>query len=147
MDTHHDVDSQVIIDFSEAISRSPMAKSQKAQVELADNSLSEEDARDRLNSCDEECCSSFTVNHDYFIDDMMCEHFIWKSIPDNAYQARPLILYPRPLKDMLDPYSEPTVDEFVVMTHRAFGFVLRNRKWGGCRPNMECFFFRQTLIV
>ncbi|KAI3343796.1 hypothetical protein F4824DRAFT_494053 [Ustulina deusta] len=48
------------------------------------------------------------------------------------HQREPSItIYPRPLEDIKRQNNSLSDDDFLIMTYRVFGFVLRSRKWGG----------------
>ncbi|KAI1748400.1 hypothetical protein F4782DRAFT_361416 [Xylaria castorea] len=125
LDTRDEVDSQVVVDFSEAL-----ADEKRKEWAPTIESLRTKPTDSHEHDCYAACCYSQGVNNDDNIDSMLTGDFIRSLIPDTSFRAPSLILSPRPLEEALPGTDdEPTDDEFVVMTYRVFGFVLRSRKW------------------
>ncbi|KAK8054514.1 hypothetical protein PG994_009581 [Apiospora phragmitis] len=65
-----------------------------------------------------------------YIDEEQTNIFIRTMAPKTPFESPSLILSPRPLEEIVPgTEDEPNDEEFLVMTSRAFGFVLRTRKW------------------
>ncbi|TRX87793.1 hypothetical protein FHL15_011315 [Xylaria flabelliformis] len=125
LDKRDEVDSQVVVDFGEALAD----EKRKDWAPTIEPLRTEADERiDYL--CRAACCDDQVVNDDDFIDSELTDEFVKSLIPDTSFRAPSLLLSPRPLEEALPGTdNEPTDDEFVVMTYRVFGFVLRTRKW------------------
>ncbi|KAK6209823.1 hypothetical protein QIS74_11407 [Colletotrichum tabaci] len=101
LDNRDEIDSQVVIDFNEALADEDRRKAWEPKI-----------APPR-----------------YFVDLEMTENYVKTLIPANSLQSPSLLMSPRSLEDTLDSRRELTETEFLVMTYRVFGFVLRSRKW------------------
>ncbi|KAI0550444.1 hypothetical protein F4679DRAFT_542410 [Xylaria curta] len=125
LDTQEEVDSQVVVDFNEALTdekRKDWAPTIESLRTAPDERIQHE--------CMAPCCRDQVVKEDDSVDSVLTEEFLKSLIPDASFRAPSLILSPRPLEEALPGTDdEPTNDEFVVMTYRVFGFVLRSRKW------------------
>ncbi|KIW10769.1 hypothetical protein PV08_10068 [Exophiala spinifera] len=107
LDTKDEIDSRVVVDFSEAL-----ADEQRQECTPAIDALQ--------------------TGPDERGDEMsLTEYFVKSLIPDTAFGAPFLILAPRSLEETQGASEEgPTDEEFVIMTYRVFAVVLRSRKWG-----------------
>jgi hypothetical protein len=47
-------------------------------------------------------------------------------------------IYPRTLEESKTKMNKFTEDELIIMSHKVFGFVLRDRTWGECTNSMMC---------
>lgn len=119
-----EVDSQVVVDFSEALAD-----------ERGDWSPTIEPLR--LNSefndvlCSSPCCRGSFIRGDGWVEGYLSETFVKNLLRDSSLRPPSLLLSPRPLEDTKPgTEGEPTDEELVVMTYRVFGFVLRSHKWG-----------------
>ncbi|KAJ8122709.1 hypothetical protein O1611_g9776 [Lasiodiplodia mahajangana] len=125
IDTREEIDSQVVVDFSEALAD----EKRKHWTPVIESSHTVHDDRPP-EICSGICCVSKGVRIDKTIDDNLTEEFIKSLITNSSRRARSLILSPRPLEEVtFSEEDKPTDEELVVMTYRAFGFVLRTRKW------------------
>ena len=133
-DTGDEIDSQVVIDFAEAFS---YARKEwldwRPRVELL--STSTEEGGDA--GCDANSCRGQAVHDDSYIDLKSSVDFVRGLVPEDPFATPSLIVFPRALKELVETGSEPDVDEYVVMSHRAFGFVLKTRKWGEYQPQFS----------
>ncbi|KAI0857717.1 hypothetical protein F4860DRAFT_527686 [Xylaria cubensis] len=125
LDTREEVDSQVVVDFNEALADikrkqwAPSIESLRTAPDEPDNYY-----------CDAACCFRQAVIQDDHIDSELTQEFVKSLVPDASFRPPSLILSPRPLEEALPGTNdEPTDDELVVMTYRVFGFILRSRKW------------------
>ncbi|KAF2129150.1 hypothetical protein P153DRAFT_367415 [Dothidotthia symphoricarpi CBS 119687] len=126
LDSRDEVDSQVVVDFSEALSD----ETRENWAPVIDTLRTAPDTRDDVDRCVAPCCHGQAVGEDEYIDSRLTEDFFKSLIPDTSFAAPSLLLSPRPLDEtQIGSENEPTEDEFVVMTYRVFGFVLRSRKW------------------
>ncbi|KAI8625202.1 hypothetical protein F5Y19DRAFT_489873 [Xylariaceae sp. FL1651] len=125
LDTRDEIDSQVVVDFSEAL-----ADEQRRKWAPIIESLRTAPDERKDDLCRAACCLGQAVFEDEYIDSSLTEDFVKSLIPDASFRAPSLILSPRPLEEAkLGTEDEPTDEELVIMTYRAFGFVLRSRKW------------------
>mgnify|MGYP004505847297 CR=1 FL=1 len=125
LDSRDEVDSQVVIDFSEAL-----AEPERHPWIPKFNSL-RTTAPDVGDRCAAPCCLYMAVHDDAYVDTALAEDFIKTLIPADTTKAASLLLSPRSLGgSQSGSDGEPCDDELVVMAYRVFGFVLRSRKWG-----------------
>lgn len=146
-----EVDSQVVVDFEEAFNRFPQwAPPVKKTVlgefkeEGSERALSSNTRKVQWNpdfwhtqdtsywKCIPECCSRETILHDESIDDRTRNDYM-------AYQANENSTIPsvaieaRSLSDLSEDLKE---DDFLIMSYRVFGFVLRSRRWRTSRSSI-----------
>jgi hypothetical protein len=126
LDSRDEVDSQVVVDFAEAL-----AGGEREHWTPRFNNLkltTSETGR----GCRAPCCYGLAVHNDDYVDAALAEDFVKTLIPaDTTTKAPSLLLTPRSLSDSQSGFdNEPSDEELVVMTYRVFGFVLRSRKWG-----------------
>ncbi|KAK6836031.1 hypothetical protein PG987_006526 [Apiospora arundinis] len=122
--TSEEIDSQVIVDFGEALAN----EMRKAWTPTIAPTTSQ-DVRLGL-PCLSPCCMFQSISKRHSIDQKLADNFIESMVPKEAFHHPSLIVSPRPLEEMSSSAgNEPTDEEFLVMTYRAFGFVLRTRKW------------------
>ncbi|KAI0457386.1 hypothetical protein F5B21DRAFT_501436 [Xylaria acuta] len=125
LDTRDEIDSQVVVDFSEALA-DEKRKEWRPTIEPLRTTT------DIIieTPCPGACCFRQATYEDKYIDTQLTTEFLKSLVPNTSLQAPSLILSPRPLEEaMPGTDDEPTDDEFVIMTYRVFGFVLRSRKW------------------
>lgn len=126
LDKRDEIDSQVVIDFNEALADEDRRKAWEPKIAPVSTAP---DARDD-DTCMALCCIHQVVREGFLVDSKMTEDYVKTLVPDTSLQAPSLILSPRSLEDTLNSVNELTETEFLVMTYRVFGFVLRSRKWG-----------------
>lgn len=127
LDKRDEIDSQVVIDFNEALADEERRKAWEptiAPVNTAPDKSHDDD------ECMALCCLEQMVRDGSFIDTKMTEDYIRKLMPDSSLGAPSLILSPRSREDTLGSVDQLTETELLIMTYRVFGFVLRSRKWG-----------------
>ncbi|KAK1573261.1 uncharacterized protein LY79DRAFT_569008 [Colletotrichum navitas] len=125
MDKRDEIDSQVVIDFNEALADEGRRKAWEPKIAPV-STASEATREDR---CMAVCCFRQAVHDGLPTDFRMTQDYVKTLIPGTSLRPPSLILSPRSLEDTLDSLSELTETEFLVMTYRVFGFVLRSRKW------------------
>ncbi|KAH5219385.1 hypothetical protein HBI46_108910 [Parastagonospora nodorum] len=123
LDTRDEIDSQVVVDFSEALAN----EARRKWTPKIDSLRTAPDKGDVDEKCSAACCAGQGVGDDKYIDSRLTEDFVKSLLPDRSLGAPSLLLSPRPLEET--QVNEPTEDEYVVMTYRVFAFVLRSRKW------------------
>jgi hypothetical protein len=130
LDTREEVDSQVVIDFSEAL-----MGLERAEWVPQINDLNTDEDREIAGDCQATCCRDFEgmIRHPRNNSSTYTDDFIKSLIPENDYARASLLLSPYPIEELRGELrNNPTEDERMVMTYRVFGFVLRSRKWGKC---------------
>ncbi|KAK1993593.1 hypothetical protein LX36DRAFT_752254 [Colletotrichum falcatum] len=125
MDKRDEIDSQVVIDFNEALADEDRRKAWEPKIAPA-STASEAPSEDK---CMALCCYEQVVHDGFPTDSRRTEDYVKTLIPDTSLRPPSLILSPRSLEDTLNSLSELTETEFLLMTYRVFGFVLRSRKW------------------
>ena len=129
IETREEADSQVMIDFNEALSHAQEhGKDWEPKVDFI--STTTEETKEDNSGCEANCCRDQAVHDDSYIDDKQEEDFIKSLLVDATAERRSLIIYPSPLREMLVSKRTPIEDEFAIMSYRVFGFILRSRKWG-----------------
>ncbi|KAK8045966.1 hypothetical protein PG996_014030 [Apiospora saccharicola] len=123
-DTGEEIDSQVIVDHSEALAD----EERKAWAPIVETVGRPHYVL--LEACKWPCCYQSVVSRGEYIDFRLANNFVDALVPKERFRALPLILSPRPLPEsILGTEYEPKEEDFLIMSHRAFGFVLRTRKW------------------
>ncbi|KAI0536997.1 hypothetical protein GGR58DRAFT_473532 [Xylaria digitata] len=146
LETRDEIDSQVVIDFDEAINREPtwkppiqsvleesldtMPKKSYDTDELEDQRyfLSIMRQASKVKSCVEECCASETTHYDEYIENRRREDYIILQMNGEASTKPSVAIIPRELSDIVEN-NTLTDDEYLIMSYRVLGFVLRSRKW------------------
>ena len=165
LDTRDEVDSNVVVDFQEAFSY--FQQTRKSRVEnyhppppRAMNEIREqtelEDTRDnwipRLQAligetlepdfegeyCTADCCTASAESYfkDGFAEKRRNQDYIQSLMPEGRDDLPPSI-YPRSLREIKTHENALTDGDYVIMSYRVFGFILRSRKWGE-----SCVFLR-----
>lgn len=124
LDKGDEIDSQVVIDISEALADDDRSAAWKPTISPVNTAP--EDRRDAY--CDAFCCRYHPIMDGFSTDLKMTTDYIGSLVPDARAQS--LILSPRSLENTLGSIDELTETELLIMTYRVFGFVLRSRKWG-----------------
>ncbi|KAK1850031.1 AAA family ATPase [Colletotrichum chrysophilum] len=124
LDKGDEIDSQVVVDFSEALADEERSAAWKPTIGPVNTAP--EGRRD--DECSALCCRGHIIHDGFSTDLKMTTDYIGTLVPDA--RARSLILSPRSLEETLGSIEELTETEILIMTYRVFGFVLRSRKWG-----------------
>ncbi|KAK3357819.1 hypothetical protein B0T25DRAFT_170507 [Lasiosphaeria hispida] len=127
LETRDEVDSQVMIDFTEAFAATA---SQEDKWQPTIESLIGQDLGSRYTSeeCSANCCQGEFVYKDH-AERKRNEDYIGSLMPEDPTREPSVAIYPRALKDTKSPENALTDDDLVIMTYRVFGYVLRSRKW------------------
>lgn len=133
VDTRDEIESQVMVDFEEALAHDTRKDWIPKITRLVGTDWnSKTDEADE--GCTAECCWQENVHEDSyvetnntekFIDDMMAE------IKDTPHKLPSAIIFPRTLEETKTDSNALTDDELMIMSYSVFGFVLRDRTWGG----------------
>lgn len=125
LDNRDDVDGQVVIDFEEAV---VVKREWKPYIENFVGLTAED--RNSKESCTAECCSSEVVLDDFYVERNRHDDFVASLIPQRRDHLPSLVIFPRPISEIKNSENRITDGEFLIMSHRVFGFVLHSRKWG-----------------
>lgn len=128
LDSKEEIDSQVVIDFPEALSI-PENESWMPQISPV-STVEKIDPTKRRQPCCEECCIEKWVYNDDDVDKKRTAAFLQTLLPQQTLDRTPLTIHPKSWKDMSKEEYRPNDEEFIIMTCRVFAFVLRSRKWG-----------------
>ncbi|THV50080.1 hypothetical protein BGAL_0166g00220 [Botrytis galanthina] len=127
LDRRDEVDSQVMIDFEEALLQDedwvPFIEN------LADPTPGPIVERERERSCDPGCCGSEKEHNDSYVERNVTDEFIESQYSAVSWRHSSLTIAPRSLQETRGD-NLPSQDEFLIMSYRVFGFILRSRKWG-----------------
>ncbi|KAK4185103.1 hypothetical protein QBC35DRAFT_454583 [Podospora australis] len=144
-----EVDSQVVIDFEEFFASKagrgwmPRIRSliteqdekdatrkqrNKRDTESETSSTSSESDVDSDDECSEECCLRENLHIDGYAENNRADRYKSTLIPENRNKEPSVAIHPRKLQDVKHDIAI-TDDDFLIMSYRVFGFVLRNRKW------------------
>ncbi|KAF6825057.1 hypothetical protein CPLU01_10510 [Colletotrichum plurivorum] len=126
LDKRDEIDSQVVIDFNEALADDDRRKAWEPTIGPVNTAP---DKRHDDDNCVALCCLEQSIRDGFATDTKMTEDYIRKLMPDSSLGAPSLILSPRSLEDTLGSAGQLTETELLIMTYRVFGFVLRSRKW------------------
>lgn len=127
IDTGDEVDSQVVIDFGEAFSKTDN-NCQAPTFETLIGS-SQEDTGDQK-TCSEECCRSENIHRDHYVEKRRVDDYIAGLIPQDKLTEPSVSIFPRYIADTRAPEKTIPENDLVIMSYRVFGYVLRSRKWG-----------------
>ncbi|KAK0711879.1 hypothetical protein B0H67DRAFT_586485 [Lasiosphaeris hirsuta] len=127
LETRDEVDSQVMIDFTEAFAATA---SEEEKWQPTVESLIGQDLGSRYTSeeCSANCCQGEFVYKDH-AERKRNEDYIGSLMPEDPTREPSVAIFPRALKDTKSPDNALTDDDLLIMTYRVFGYVLRSRKW------------------
>ncbi|XEV04591.1 hypothetical protein FSHL1_009878 [Fusarium sambucinum] len=125
LDTRDEIDSQVVVDFNEALADETRRK--KWEPTIAPVNTAPEERPEFF--CSAPCCSGQAVHDGDYIDSLLTENYVRSLVPATSLQPPSLLLSPRSLEDLPKDGEGLTDEELMVMTYRVFGFVLRSRRW------------------
>lgn len=132
VDTRDEIESQVMVDFEEALADEARKDWIPKITRLVGNDWNSKTV-EADEGCTAECCWQENVHDDAYvetnnteklIDDMMAE------IKDIPHKLPSAIIYPRTLGETKTESNALTDDELMIMSYSVFGFVLRDRTWG-----------------
>lgn len=155
LETHSDVDSQVMIDFEEALTRSPEWKPEIESVIEEDSQRKRKEKKKATSSSDSEsssgseseseiarrkrklksvpcvtqCCANEITHHDDYVETRRREEYIGSQMNMGPSETPSVAIFPRPFSDLRNEYALND-DELLILSHRVFGFIMRSRKWG-----------------
>ncbi|KFZ04779.1 hypothetical protein V501_08981 [Pseudogymnoascus sp. VKM F-4519 (FW-2642)] len=128
-----EVESQVVIDFEEAFmseNNRGWCPSITALVGFVHNP--EGDDEETID-CKADCCWRENVHGDSYVESERSKKFTSDLMAEieNGPQGRlpSATIYPRTLEESKTKMNNFTEDELLIMSHKVFGFVLRDRSW------------------
>ncbi|KAK8055023.1 hypothetical protein PG993_000250 [Apiospora rasikravindrae] len=144
LETRDEIDSQAVIDFDEAFTRFThwrpsvthptnewllrMAQDPKFKPRPEDEWVVH--YRNTLISknkpCIKECCAAEIVHHDDYVEVQRMMDYIVAQINQKTSIAPPVSINPTSIKDIKEPLTD---EDYLIMSYRVYGFVLRSRKW------------------
>ena len=126
LDTRDEIDSHVVVDFEEAFASKHNEDWRPTLEPLLSHAVFPPKP-----ICTAPCCARDFVYWDRMVDQVRNDEYLVKVIPNNRTTEPPIWIRPRLLTDIVDLPVNPLTDkDFVIMSSRVFGFVLRTRKWG-----------------
>ncbi|TDZ40943.1 ATPase family AAA domain-containing protein 3B [Colletotrichum trifolii] len=133
LDTHENLEGQVIVDFEAAlyVEQDSELLSQKPLIQPLDG-ISLEDYDDD-NRCYADCCRDTFVFDDMHIDLRQALEFIDSQTPKPGMVSSPVLTMPQSLEELRETKQDGSQllpdDELLLLSHRLFAFVLRDRKF------------------
>ncbi|KAH8879758.1 P-loop containing nucleoside triphosphate hydrolase protein [Thozetella sp. PMI_491] len=125
-----EVDSQVVIDFEEAFVAQEIGARTRKLRPFVENLVGTAVQQTKTQTpCDAYCCRGQEVYFDGYVEKAYNEEFVASLIPQDRTMMPSLTIYPRSGQEVAFKEQPITDDEYLIMSHRAFGFILRSRKW------------------
>ncbi|KAK4678794.1 hypothetical protein QC764_500330 [Podospora pseudoanserina] len=119
-----EVDSQVVVDFEEAFATD---NGTSWRVEL-ESILGIEFCPTSQTRCVSACCLGNNIHKDFRVEKIQHEEYMTSCMPQDTTLELPISVYPRLLQD-IHVHVSVTDKDYIIMSMRACGFVLRSRKW------------------
>ena len=129
LDNRDEVDSQVVIDFEEAFTQGGYSGGKPEIEALTEASFPDSSP---YFGCTCEPCLTRQNGHgmpDSHLEKKRSIDYIANLVPSNK-SFPPAHTWPRQLRDIKESNNILPDDDLVVVSHRVFGFILRNRSWG-----------------
>lgn len=129
LDTRDEVDSQVVIDFEQAFTSSEET-CEAPKVEKFIEKVTTDFQDDHV--CSAACCAGEEIHEDDYVEKKMSDDYISSLVTDSEEpigKGLSVAVYARSLNDKSWEKDKLDDRDFLIMSHRVFGFVLRNRKW------------------
>ncbi|ETS84738.1 hypothetical protein PFICI_02763 [Pestalotiopsis fici W106-1] len=131
IDKRDEIDSQVVIDFNEALADEERRKAWEPRMGNLRT------AADHLGrQCTAHCCFPRDVRGGSQAESSRTEDHIKSLLPHTLMGVTSLILQSRSLQEVLSSLDKLTETEYTIMTYRVFGFILRSRKWAQLDLNL-----------
>lgn len=131
VDTRDEIESQVMVDFEEALAHDEDWIPKITRLVGTDWNSKTDEADE---SCTAQCCWQENVHEDSYVETNNTERFIddmMADIKDTPHRLPSAIIFPRTLEETRTDSNALTDDELMIMSNSVFGFVLRDRTWGG----------------
>ena len=130
LESREEVDSQVVVDFEEAFTTGEAADRYSELRPSVENLVGEVLESPRpLQVCDFDCCIGERVHDDSYAENARNAEFMDRQVPQNRAAMPSLVVYPRSRHDAGNTEYPINDDEYLIMSHRVFGFILRTRRW------------------
>ena len=136
VDTRDEIESQVMIDFGEAFSveRNKGWRPQVTRLLGKTIASDEETSMKEPKGCEANRCWQEAVHNDsVYVEDKRQRDFMnsmMAEIENHPLKLPSAAVFPRTVEDIKAEATPLTDDELLIMSHRVFGFVLRDRTWG-----------------
>ncbi|KAE9374968.1 hypothetical protein N431DRAFT_438325 [Stipitochalara longipes BDJ] len=125
LDPRDEVDSQVVIDFEEAFSSKENEYKPPVLEQLIGTPIGESKEEE---PCSAACCAGEEVHQDAYAETKRNQDYI--STLNRGPEHQPSVaIDTRDLEDTKSQENRLSDEEFVIMSYRVYGFVLRSRKW------------------
>ncbi|KFA49245.1 hypothetical protein S40293_10173 [Stachybotrys chartarum IBT 40293] len=127
LEKRDEVDSQVVIDFAEAFNAN-----EKWKPEIDYSGDSEEEFKNNAvedTYCNGACCAVDQIYDDEYVDSKQNERFIESLLPEMDEDGRLLSLAVVSRVLRKDRPMHISEDDYLIMSYRVFGFVLRSKSW------------------
>ncbi|KAJ4388571.1 hypothetical protein N0V93_006029 [Gnomoniopsis smithogilvyi] len=133
IDTHDEVESQVMIDFDEAFVVNDTWRPRVTRLVGAVTSDRSSVISDDDQECQAGCCIGEGVHIDSYVDEKLHQDYLNSAIADlqddPSRNFPSLAIFPRSLADIQRMGDDLTDNELLIMSYCVFGFVLRDRSW------------------
>ncbi|KAI0445128.1 hypothetical protein F4803DRAFT_204591 [Xylaria telfairii] len=140
IDTRDEIDSHVVVDFEEAFLQAPGQNSNSANTSSEAQMPGWMPALDKLvgeppevsfedDKCRSPCCRGENIHKSRDAEQKRNQQHMATLMPNDHQQEPSLMIYPRLLQDIKGRDNSLSDDDFLIMSYRVFGFVLRSRKW------------------
>jgi hypothetical protein len=132
LETRDEVDSQVVVDFEEAFTKHRGWKPRVDQMISMRNDY-------KIESCHEGCCNNDRIHDDAYVEKKRNDEFKDSLFPPawTLSKMPSVAIFPRPLKECQVEENKISEVEFLIMSYRVFGFLLRSRRWGEFYPHLD----------
>ncbi|KAH7310890.1 hypothetical protein B0I35DRAFT_482168 [Stachybotrys elegans] len=127
LEKRDEVDSQVVIDFAEAFNANEKWKPEIDYSGDSEEAFKKSTAEDTY--CNGACCTMDEIHHDEYVDGKQNERFIESLLPEMDEDGRLLSLAVVSRVLRKDRSMHITEDDYLIMSYRVFGFVLRSKSW------------------
>ncbi|OBT94006.1 hypothetical protein VE01_07105 [Pseudogymnoascus verrucosus] len=128
-----EVESQVVIDFEEAFASENSREWRPNITAIVGFAHNPEEDSEEILGCEADCCWRENVHDDSYVERERSEKFTNDLIAEmqNGPQGSlpSATIYPRTLEESKTKMNKFTEDELIIMSHKVFGFVLRDRTW------------------
>ncbi|KAF2136546.1 uncharacterized protein K452DRAFT_237314 [Aplosporella prunicola CBS 121167] len=128
LQTRDEIESQVVIDFETAFSAEEN-REKEWKPNIVEMFATEPKETDEDESCQAECCRYEEVHDDAYVEKKRNEEYLASLVPESREKLPSVAVYPRSLHATNTPDNQLTEEDFVIMSYRVFGFILRSRKW------------------
>ena len=134
LETRDEVDSQVVVDFTETFA-APGFADWKPEIEPLIGTAA---FMPNFEACEAACCKDDFIFYDDYVEQARDEAFMETLVPPKWEHSKlpSVAVYPRTLEEAKTPGNSLTDDELLIMSYRVFGFVLSSRKWA--KLDLEC---------